>query len=398
MSHPVRVPPVDFAALSDRQKQIRVKMGPYGEEDASSMMRTFLNYPEFTRAIGRIGTRATVTSELGARLSRLACLRTVWLCDCEYLWARHRDQAKTLGVTDDELLDLARGGADGVLTGMSKQVVEAVDEMHFTHRLSDEKWYRLDRLGRNAVMDAITIYGFYVTLSAAVNSMGVEREAGVAGYGGDFEPLRKMIAGAGSHFEALREPPKRVFEAFYDELTPEQIEQTGRMGRRGKPNTSKLQKAMINYVDFLKSISPFGIRAIDNTSLPPRLWQLACMRTVWLCDSEYLWSQHRKACLNLGIAEEVLDAVAEGPDAAALEGLDRAAVKAVDEMYYGNRLSDENWNRFHEFGPEAVTDLILVYGLYVLQSCVARSFGTTLEEGSQGYRPEIQRFRVNQQR
>jgi hypothetical protein len=41
---------------------------------------------------------------------------------------------------------------------------------------------------------------------------------------------------------------------------------------------------------------------------------------------------------------------------------------------------------------------MLVYGLYVLQSCLARTFGTTLEENSIGYLPELERFRDGQQR
>src|SRR5206468_2207231 len=132
--------------------------------------------------------------------------------------------------------------------------------------------------------------------------------------------------------------------------------------------TSKLQKAMINYVDFLKALAPFGKRAIDDTSLPPRVWQLACMRTVWLCDSEYLWSQHRKACLKLGVTDEDLQGVAEGPASPKLTGFDCVVVSAVDDLYYHNRLSDENWDKFDQLGPEGVTDLMLVYGLYVIQS------------------------------
>ena len=45
-----------------------------------------------------------------------------------------------------------------------------------------------------------------------------------------------------------------------------------------------------------------------------------------------------------------------------------------------------------------MTDLVLVYGLYVLQSCVARNFGTTLEPNSLGYLPELEPLRENQQR
>lgn len=396
--YPRRVAPADFNNLSERQAVVRIKMGPYGEDDTSDMMKTFLNYPEFARSIGRIGTRVTLTGDLPPRLARLASLRTAWLCDSEYLWAHLRDQGAALNITDKELFEVANGASSDTLQGMDKHIVEAIDEMHYTHYLSDEKWYRIDRLGPNALMDVMTTYGFFLSLAAAVNSMGVQLEQGVAGYGDKFSALKTSSGKRDKGLVALRDLPKRVFEADYANLNPRQIEQTNRMGRRGKPNTSKLQKAMINYPEFLNSMAPFGKRAIDDTSLPARVWQFACMRTVWLCDSEYLWSQHRKACLKLGVTDQDLFGVVEGPESSSLKGFDRVVVSAVDDMYYNNRISDKNWGQFDQFGAEGVTDLILVYGLYVLQSCVARNFGTTLEEGSLGYLPELHQFRDKQQR
>ncbi|MEV5893203.1 carboxymuconolactone decarboxylase family protein [Nonomuraea fuscirosea] len=393
MPYPTRVRPVDFADLSERQEQVRIKLGPYGEEGASAMMRTFLHYPEFARSIGRIGTRVTLTGDLPKRLSVLASLRTAWLCGAEYLWAHLRAEGAAAGFTGPELRAVATGEHD-VLNSIERHVVEAIDELHETHHLSEEKWYRVGRLGPDAVMDLMTTYGFLVTLAVAVNSMGVRLEDGLDGW--DVPWDASVTAGTGR--TAPRKVPKRVFEADYALLSPRQVEQANRMGRRGKPTTSKLQKAMINYPEFLRSMAPFGKRAIDDTCLPPRVWQLASMRTVWLCDSEYLWSQHRKACLALGVTEEDLAGVAEGPGSASLRGFDRVVVSAVDEMYHGNRLSDANWKEFDRFGPEGITDLMLVYGLYVLQSCVARTFGTTLEDGAVGYLPELDRFRDGQQR
>lgn len=394
MQHPMRVPPVDHGALSPRQAQISLKMGRFGTADASNLMKTVLNYPEFARSIGRISTRVTLTGDLPPRLYQLACMRTVWLCDSEYLWGRHRQECLALGVTDADLREVASGGG---LKGLDKLVVEAIDEMHHNHYLTDAQWRGFDHFGHNAPMDLMTLYGFYVTMSGFANSTGVRLEEGVEGYAEDLKALR---AGSPPRWNGavLRSYPKRVEEADYSALSPVQLEQTNRMGRRGLPSTSKLQKGMINYPDFLKAISPFGIRAIDKTSLPPRIWQLACMRTVWLCDSEYLWSQHRKAILNLGVTDEDLHGVAEGSESPRLQGFDRIVVRAVDDLYYDNRLSDETWDQFDQFGPEGVTDLILVYGLYVLQACLARNFGTTLEPNSLGYLPELEPLRINQQR
>ncbi|MFV3075289.1 carboxymuconolactone decarboxylase family protein [Niveispirillum fermenti] len=398
MTHPTRVSPVDHRNLSPRQTVVSAKMGKFGTPDASNLMRTMLNYPEFARSIGRLSTRVTLTTSLPSRLYQLACMRTVWLCDSEYLWARHRDECLALGITEDELHQVALGPVTGTLQGLDRLIIEAVDEMHYTHYLWDGKWTGFDRFGPNAVMDVMSTYGFYVTMAAFCNSTGVALEDGFAGW----SPALLSLKAADQTGHKPPQPgtplPGRVTEADYAALTPEQQEQANRMGRRGLPSTSKLQKCMINYVDFLKAIAPFGKRAIDDTSLPPRVWQLACMRTVWLCDSEYLWSQHRKACLKLGVTDEDLLGVAEGPRSTRLNGFDRVVVAAIDELYYQNRLSDAHWGQFDQFGPEGVTDLMLVYGLYIIQSCVARNFGTTLEPNSLGYLPELEPLRAGQQR
>ncbi len=99
-----------------------------------------------------------------------------------------------------------------------------------------------------------------------------------------------------------------------DNLTPEQIELRRIMGpRRGGPNATRLMKMVVHFPTYMNAIRSLGARTADNNSLPPRLYQIACMRTSWLCDAEYLWSQHRTASLALGITDEELHAVAVGP-------------------------------------------------------------------------------------
>ncbi|URM97241.1 carboxymuconolactone decarboxylase family protein [Actinomadura madurae] len=192
--------------------------------------------------------------------------------------------------------------------------------------------------------------------------------------------------------------PTRVSPVDLDGLSGRQEAVRIKMGPYGESGTSTMMKTFLNYPEFARSIGRIGTRVTLTSDLPPRLAGLASLRTAWLCDSEYLWSQHRKASLKLGVTDEGLFGVAEGPESSRLESFDRVVVSTVDDMYYRNRISDENWKQFDQFGPEGVTDLILVYGLYVLQSCVARNFGTTLEEGSVGYLPELDRFRDRQQR
>ncbi|MBL4803127.1 MAG: carboxymuconolactone decarboxylase family protein [Emcibacter sp.] len=165
-------------------------MGDLGKPDASLLMRTLLNFPEFLRAIGRTATRVTETSNLPTRLYQLACMRTVWLCDSEYLWARHRVECLEIGITDEELYEVAIGPKSTKLEGLDKLIVEAIDEMHNMHYLTDEQWSGFDQFGHNAVMDLMTTYGFYTTMAATVNTMGVPLDEGFSGYSDELKALK----------------------------------------------------------------------------------------------------------------------------------------------------------------------------------------------------------------
>lgn len=185
--------------------------------------------------------------------------------------------------------------------------------------------------------------------------------------------------------------PRRLPYPDMDNLTPEQTALRQRMGpRRGGPNATNLMKMVVNFPIYMNAIGDLGNRTADNNSLPPRLYQIACMRVSWLCGAEYLWSQHRLAALKLGVTDEELYAVAVGPSNGLLSGLDQQIVQAIDELHFDHRLSDASWVQFDDpLGPDAKMDLIMTHGIFVMMANVANSTGTDLEDGAPGFSDEL---------
>lgn len=185
--------------------------------------------------------------------------------------------------------------------------------------------------------------------------------------------------------------PRRLPYPDMDNLTQEQIELRKRMGpRRGGPNATKLMKMLVNFPIYANAIFSLGNRTADNSSLPPRQYQIASMRSSWLVGAEYLWSQHRTQSLALGITDEELYAVAIGSSNSVLKGVDQLVVKAVDELHFDHRYSDASWNELDkQLGPDAKIDIILTYGIYVIQGLFANSTGTDLEDGVPGFSEEL---------
>ena len=60
---------------------------------------------------------------------------------------------------------------------------------------------------------------------------------------------------------------------------------------------------------------PFGGKLLGGGKLPARDRELLILRTGWLCHAEYEWGQHRVIAKSIGIADDEIERVREGPDA-----------------------------------------------------------------------------------
>ncbi len=151
----------------------------------------------------------------------------------------------------------------------------------------------------------------------------------------------------------LRSYPKRVEEADYSALSPVQLEQTNRMGRRGLPSTSKLQKGMINYPDFLQ-----GHLAVRHPRHRQDLAAAAHLATGLHAHRLAVRQRISVVAAPQGHPEPGRDGRGpawggRGLGTPRLQGFDRIVVRAVDDLYYDNRLSDETWDQFDQFGRKA---------------------------------------------
>jgi alkylhydroperoxidase family enzyme len=123
---------------------------------------------------------------IAARERELLILRTGWLCRAEYEWGQHGAMGREAGLTNDEILAIARGPNDPTWSPFDAALLRAVDELHRDQCISDATWQALsEHLDAKEMMDLIFTVGQYTLLSMALNSLGVQREPGVAGFPDD---------------------------------------------------------------------------------------------------------------------------------------------------------------------------------------------------------------------
>jgi len=183
--------------------------------------------------------------------------------------------------------------------------------------------------------------------------------------------------------------PQRVAPVVdFSTLSDAERNRSRMMGRKGKPDASNVMRVMIRFANAASINEGLDIRQ-DHHVLTMRQFQFLCERTLWLYDCEYLWSRHRLSARKDGIDDEDLLAVATGPANTRLTGLDRVFADAADAFYTQHRLSDETWAAMRAWHPEAVSDAVGTYGVYVLMAAFANSVGAQLEDDVPGYRPEL---------
>jgi alkylhydroperoxidase family enzyme len=122
-------------------------------------------------------------STLPARDREIVILRAGWLCQAEYEWGHHVAIARNEGITQVEI-DRVKQGPDAVGWDQHESaLLKAVDELHTDAFISDATWKSLaSRYNTQQMMDLIFTAGQYHLVSMALNSLGVQLEAGFHGF------------------------------------------------------------------------------------------------------------------------------------------------------------------------------------------------------------------------
>jgi alkylhydroperoxidase family enzyme len=150
-----------------------------------NIFRTIAHHPKLLKRWLVFGAHVLAKSTLPPRERELAILRIGWRCGSEYEWGQHVAIGRESGLSDDEIRRVAKGpGAPG-WNAFDAAILRAVDELHDDSFLSDASWNALTaRWSTEQVIDFIFAVGQYTLVSMALNSLGVQLDAGVEGFGG----------------------------------------------------------------------------------------------------------------------------------------------------------------------------------------------------------------------
>jgi 4-carboxymuconolactone decarboxylase len=149
---------------------------------------------------------------------------------------------------------------------------------------------------------------------------------------------------------------------------------------------------LARHPQLLKRWLVFGGHVLSKSTLPAREREIAILRMGWLCRAEYEFGHHVAIGKQVGLSDQDIKRITEGPDAAGLDPFEATLIRAADELHANTFIGDTTWKALAErYSTEQLLDLLFAAGQYKLVSMVLNSVGVQLEEGFEGFSNETQR-------
>lgn len=173
-----RIQPVAISAMTPEQRSVAsAQIRPDGT--IFNLYSTLVNHPKLYVPRARFGSYLQRDSMLDGETRELAIMRTAYNINANYEWAHHVEYAKTAGLTDQQIADIARGPSASGWDERQRAVLTAADELRREAFISDSTWNTLAKYYdmKRRIEIVYTIGGYSMT-GLAINSFGVQTEPG----------------------------------------------------------------------------------------------------------------------------------------------------------------------------------------------------------------------------
>jgi 4-carboxymuconolactone decarboxylase len=136
-------------------------------------------------------------------------------------------------------------------------------------------------------------------------------------------------------------------------------------------------RVLIRHPGMYGAFVPYLARLIAETELPARDRQLVCLRMLELCDDTYEQTHHVVISRKCGLTDDEIASAIAGEGATEW---DRTVLRATEELYRDQNVSDEAWGALAEsYSERQLMELVFLAGCYQTMAMLTKSFGMQLE-------------------
>jgi alkylhydroperoxidase family enzyme len=126
---------------------------------------------------------------------------------------------------------------------------------------------------------------------------------------------------------------------------------------------------------FRHAVAGFGFYRSKARKLDPKLRELGQMRAGFVCESQFVFSQHCKTARDVGLGEEKIAAVPAWATATVFTPVERAVLAYTDELVLQlGRVQDATFAALKsQLSDEQILELTYTTGLYFMHAVMTRA-------------------------
>jgi 4-carboxymuconolactone decarboxylase len=143
--------------------------------------------------------------------------------------------------------------------------------------------------------------------------------------------------------------------------------------RTNPSGAGNVLSTMVRHPALTGAYLPFNSYLLMNSTLSPRVREVALLRAVLRGNSDYLWSHHLPIAARAGLSPEDIGGIESGscPDPT-----DQVVVQAVDDLTAHTTVTQSTWEKLGEvFTDKQRMDLVFAIGGYYLLAMAVNTFG-----------------------
>ena len=151
---------------------------------------------------------------------------------------------------------------------------------------------------------------------------------------------------------------------------------------RGSIPTTGPGSVMLNAPEVAKRALDLALFLRTNTSLAPRIRELAMCVAARENDCQFIWNAHAPHARREGIRDDIVDALRDKKDLPNLAADESAVVNYGQEFFRTRRVSQATFDAAKEqFGVQGLTELSTLMGCYAMLAFNVNAFGVELPDG-----------------
>ena len=151
------------------------------------------------------------------------------------------------------------------------------------------------------------------------------------------------------------------------------------VAERGGPIERGPVSVLINSPEMAKRASGLSSYLRQESSLAPKIQELAMLVTARERDCQFIWNAHAASGRRAGLSDALVEALRDKRDLPQVAGDESAVVNYGREFFRTNQVSEATFQAaLQQFGTQGLTELTTLMGYYALLAFNANAFAIDL--------------------